>query len=458
MDATSLSRIASWVNGRLTAGRGDAKITDVCTDSRSLKAGDLFVALKGERFDGHDFLADAARLGAAGAIVGQVPAGLPAAFGIIEVPDTLRALQALATSYRATLPLKSVCITGSNGKTSTKDLTAAVLATKFSVTRTEGNLNNHIGLPLSILRADSSHRAGIFEIGMNHAGEIAPLAAIARPDVGVITNIGVAHIEFLGSREAIAQEKGMLAEAVGRDGTVILNADDEFTASIAKRTQAKIVTAGLRGGDVRATDLEQLSRGIKFRLHATGRCVEAELPVPGEHMVRNALLACAVGIVLGLTLEECAAGLRNLHLTEGRVTQREMAGLQIIDDTYNANPDSMSAAIRTLARLPVNGRRIAVLGRMGELGRESERGHRSVGEVAGQERIQCVITVGDEARWIAESAGSAGVPTVIPAADLDEAVRALREYARPGDAVLVKASRSARLERIIQAIEKGAAA
>jgi UDP-N-acetylmuramoyl-tripeptide--D-alanyl-D-alanine ligase len=456
MDATRLSTIADWVGGSKPSA-GDTAVTTVCTDSRTIGRGDLFIALRGERFDGHDFLAGAAQLGAAAAIVESTPAGLPPGFPCIRVPDSLRALQALAAKYRATLPLKCICVTGSNGKTSTKDFTAAVLGTRFRVTRTEGNLNNHIGLPLSILRANSDHQAGIFEVAMNHAGEIAPLAAIARPDIGIITNVGIAHIEFLGTREAIAQEKGMLAEAVGRDGVVILNSDDDFTPSIAKRTRARIVTAGLKGGDVRATDLEQLSRGIKFRLHATGQCVEAELPVPGEHMVRNALLACAAGITLGVTPQECAEGLRNLRLTAGRVTQKEIAGLQIIDDTYNANPDSVAAALKMLARLPVQGRRIAVLGRMGELGAESERGHRGVGEVAGREKIDCVITVGDEAAWIAESATAAGVPAVIRTGDVEEAVRVLRDYTRRGDTVLVKASRSARLERVVQALEKGAA-
>ena len=453
MNATPLSQIAAWSGGRLAGGNPAQTITTVSSDSRALKPGDLFVAIRGEKFDGHNFLADAARLGAAGAIVDQETPGLPPSFALIVVADTVRGLQSLASAYRATLRLTSVCITGSNGKTSTKDLCASVFAQRFSVTRTAGNLNNHLGVPFSILRADSTHDVGVFEIGMNHAGEIAPLAAIARPDIAIVTNVGVAHIEFLGTREAIAQEKGTLAEAVGENGTVILNADDTFTPSITKRTRARVITAGLLGGDVRATDLEHLSTGTRFRLHATGQSVQADLPVPGEHMVRNALLACAAGISLGLSLAECAAGLRALDLTAGRLTQKTIGGIRILDDTYNANPDSMSAALVTLARMPGTGRRIAVLGGMGELGKESERGHRSVGEVAGREKIACVITVGESARWIAEAAENAGVREVIRAADADEAARTLRDIAKPGDTVLVKASRSARLERIVQAME-----
>lgn len=453
MDATPLSQIAAWCKGRLAAGNPAATASVISSDSRALKPGDLFIAIRGEKFDGHSFLAEAARLGAVGAIAEKEMPGLPPSFALILVTDAVRALQSLAAAYRSTLRLTAVCITGSNGKTSTKDLCAAVLAQRFSVTRTAGNLNNHLGLPFSILRADSSHDVGVFEIGMNHAGETAPLAAIARPDIAIVTNVGIAHIEFLGTREAIAQEKGMLAEAVGENGTVILNADDAFAPSIAKRTRARVMTAGLQGGDVRATDIEQLSSGMKFRLHATGQCVEAELPVPGEHMVRNALLACAAGITLGLSLHECAAGLRTLNLSAGRLTQKTFGGIRFLDDTYNANPDSMSAALVTLARMPVSGRRIAVLGGMGELGAESERGHRSVGEVAGRENISCVITVGEPARWIADAAENAGVSEVLRTTDAEEAVRALRGIAQPGDTVLVKASRSARLERIVQAME-----
>ncbi len=457
MNATPLSTIAQWAKGRLLSGSASALVSNVCTDSRALKAGDLFIALSGENFDGHTFVAEAAKLGACGAIVSIVPAGLPADFVVIEVADPVQALQSLAGAYRATLSLRVFCITGSNGKTSTKDITASVLGQRLRVTKTLGNLNNHLGLPLTLLRADSTHEAGVFEIGMNHPGEIAPLAALARPDVAIITNVGSAHIEFMGTRDAICLEKGALAEAVGESGTVILCADDDFTPRIARRTRAKVITAGLSGGDVRATDLVSLSTGTKFRLHSTGQSVEAELPVPGEHMVRNALLACAAGLSSGLTLEDCAAGLRTLELTKGRLTQKTIGGIQLLDDTYNANPESMSAALVTLARMPVAGRRIAVLGRMGELGHEAESGHRSVGEVAGREHISTLITVGEEARWIADSAEAAGVAQVLRVANPDDATAALHDIARPGDAVLVKGSRSARMERIVQDFEKGGA-
>jgi UDP-N-acetylmuramoyl-tripeptide--D-alanyl-D-alanine ligase len=301
----------------------------------------------------------------------------------------------------------------------------------------------------------------VVEMGMNHAGELAPLAAMAKPDAAIITNVGVAHIEFLGTREAIATEKSVLAEAVSPGGTVILNADDDFTPFITKRCRGRVVTAGIVGGDVRASDLQPLSSGIKFRVHATGRCVDAELPVPGEHMVRNALLACAAGLAFGLTLEECAAGLGALQLSKGRLQQKRVGKLLVMDDSYNANPDSMIAGLATLAQMPGAGRRIAVLGRMGELGPEAERGHRQVGETAGHLGIACVIAVGDEAGWIAEAARQAGVRGVIHVATTEEAAQALRDFAREGDVALLKGSRSAKMERVLQtleAMERGEAA
>jgi UDP-N-acetylmuramoyl-tripeptide--D-alanyl-D-alanine ligase len=455
MNATSLATVAKWAQGRLLTDRPEATITRVCTDSRTLRPGDFFVALRGENFDGHTFVAEAARLGAAGAMVEKTPAGLPSEFGVIEVEDTLQGLQRLSGAYRDTLSTKVVAITGSNGKTSTKDLTAGVLGKRFRTAKTEGNLNNHIGVPLTLLSLVSSDEVAVVELGMNHPGEIAPLAALAKPDAAIITNVGLAHIEYMGSREAIAQEKGTLAEAVSTKGTVILNADDDMTPSIAKRCRAKVMTAGLKNGEVRASQLRTLASGMEFQLESGGRSVSASLPVPGEHMVRNALLACAVGLVFGLTLEECAAGLGALELSKGRMQQKQIAGFTVLDDSYNANPDSVVAGLATLAQLPGSGRRIAVLGRMGELGHEAEAGHRRVGLAAGEQKLACVIAVGDEAHWIAEAARTSGVHQVIHVADTAAAAAALRTVAETGDIVLVKGSRSARMERVVQALEKG---
>lgn len=453
MDPTSFDKIAGWGGGRLVAGEPSDTASVVCTDTRALKAGDFFVALRGENFDAHTFVAEAAKRGAAGAMVAEIPGDLPPGFAVIQVPDTLRGLQQLAANYRRTLSLQVVGLTGSNGKTSTKDLTASVLGEHFQVTKTEGNLNNHIGLPLTLLRTRSGDQMGVFEMGMNHPGEIAPLAALAAPDVAIITNIGMAHLEFMGSREAIALEKGMLAEALQPSGTLILSAHDEFTPGIAARTKADVVLAGIGLGEVFASELRPHFSGTKFRLHADGRSVEAELAVPGEHMVRNAVLAAAAGRVFGLSLEQCAAGLIKLRLTKGRLEQKVIRGIQILDDTYNANPDSVGAALRTLSSMPAAGRRIAVLGRMSELGAEAERGHRLVGEIAAREHLDCVISVGEEAHGIADAAWRGGVEKVVRAESTDEATKALRELAKPGDVVLIKGSRSAKMERIVEGLQ-----
>jgi len=453
MDATSFETIARWTEGRLIAGEPVGTVTVVCSDTRALKAGDFFVALRGENFDAHSFVAEAAKRGAAGAMVEKIPAELPPGFAVIQVADTLRGLQKLAENYRRTLSLQVVGLTGSNGKTSTKDLAAAVLGVHFAVTKTEGNLNNHIGVPLTLLRARGGDQVGVFEMGMNHPGEIAPLAAMAAPDVAIITNIGMAHIEFMGSREAVAQEKGMLAEALQPSGTLILSAHDEFSPSIAARTKADVVLAGIGIGEVFASELRPHFSGTRFRLHADGHSVEAELSVPGEHMVRNAVLAAAAGRVFGLSLEECAEGMTKLTLTKGRLEQKLIRGIQILDDTYNANPDSVGAALRTLASMPAAGRRIAVLGRMGELGVEAERGHRQVGEVAAREHIDCVIGVGEEAQWITDAAWRGGVEKVVHVGSTDEATRTVHELVKPGDVVLIKGSRSAKMERIVEGLQ-----
>src|SRR5882762_4570507 len=262
MNPLSILQISKLAEAKLEQGDGKTSIERISTDSRTIKKGELFVALRGENFDGHKFVEATAEPGAAGAIVDLKWNGkVPSKFVIIRADDTLLAYQKLAANYRKALSLKVLAITGSNGKTSTKDFAASVLGRKFRVSKTQGNFNNHVGLPRTILEANSQHEAGVWEIGMNHPGEVAPLARIAAPDAAIITNIGVAHIEFMGTREAIAKEKGALAEAVSATGTVILNADDPFSNEIADRTHAHVILAGTNSGTIRAIDIQQSADG-----------------------------------------------------------------------------------------------------------------------------------------------------------------------------------------------------
>ena len=469
MNPLSASQIAKFAGAKLESGDGNVRIDKISTDSRTLKRGELFVALRGENFDGHQFVEATAKLGALGAIVDlgwecadaspRRPVGvahrsyhakLPNEFAIIRAEDTLRAYQNLAANYRRSLPIKVLAITGSNGKTSTKDFAASVLARKFRVTKTEGNFNNHVGLPRTILEASSQDKVGVWEIGMNHPGEIAALAKIAAPDAAIITNIGIAHIEFMGSRDAIAYEKGALVEAVGLEGTVILNADDPFSEIMAARTRAKVVFTGIKGGTVRATDIRQTSDGCEFTiLEGAHRC-RAQLPVPGLHMVQNALLAVAAGRAFGLSIEESAAGLATAPLARARLQIKEIGGVQFIDDSYNANPDSMTAALRTLVELDADGKRIAVLGEMRELGEESEVGHREVGEAAAELGVDQLIAIGKNGAIIARAAEHAGLQKSVAVRSIIEAAELLANVAAPGDLVLIKGSRAAQTERVIE--------
>src|SRR5437762_3014410 len=452
MNPTPLEQIAKFAGAEIFSGDGKVFIDKISTDSRAVKRGELFVALRGEKFDGHNFVESAAKAGAAGAVVDSSWKGkVRENFALIRVKDTLQAYQKLAANYRKSLSLNVVAITGSNGKTSTKDFAAAVLARRFQVTKTEGNFNNQVGLPRTILEATSRDEVAIWEIGMNHPGEVAALAKLAEPDVAIITNIGVAHIEFMGSREAIAAEKGALAEAVGAQGTVILNADDPFTREIAARTRGKVILAGTTAGTIRASEVNQSGSGTDFTILEDAHRCRAQLPVPGLHMVQNALLAVAAGRVFGLSLEECAAGLVAAPLTKARLQVKEVRGVQFLDDSYNANPDSMKAALRTLVELDAEGQRIAVLGEMRELGDESERGHREVGETAAALKVDHLIAIGNVAATIAEAAQRAGLQNSSTVASTAEAAELLGELAAPGDLILIKGSRLARTEQVIEA-------
>src|ERR1700730_10285447 len=453
MNPLSILQIAKLAEAKVETDDGKTSIERISTDSRTIKNGELFVALRGENFDGHKFVEDVAKRGAAGAIVDPKWKGnVPNKFALLRASDTLLAYQNLATYYRKSLSLKVVAITGSNGKTSTKDFCASVLRRKFRVTKTQGNFNNHVGLPRTILETTSEHEVGVWEIGMNHPGEVAPLAKIAAPDAAIITNIGVAHIEFMGTRDAIAKEKGTLAEAVGPEGTVILNADDPFSEGIAKRTRARVVLAGINNGVLRATEIEQSASGSEFTILEGGHRCRARLSVPGLHMVQNALLAVAAGRAFGVLLEECAVGLATAPLTKARLQIKEINGVQFLDDSYNANPDSMKAALRTLVELDADGKRIAVLGEMRELGAESQRGHEEVGEEAAALGVDQLIGIGEDS--IADAAEKAGLENSAVAKDASEAAEMLSEIVRPGDLVLIKGSRSSRTELVLDEFAK----
>ncbi len=451
MDPRTFEQIAALVGGQLHGGSA-GQVTKIVTDSRSIRAGDFFVALRGEQFDGHAFLPAVKKAAAAGALVSEVNVQLNG-FTQIEVSETLSALQRLARGYRRELRLKAIGVTGSSGKTSTKEMIASVLETRFSVIKTIGNYNNHIGLPLTVLGGSNLDDFGVFEMGMNHAGELAPLCEIAQPDVSVITNIGTAHIGHLGTREAIAAEKAVVAEAVSAEGFVVLNANDEFTEWIAARSKARIVRAGFERGEVSAQSVDECARGVTFTLRHGAKSTRVSLPAHGEHMVTNACLAAAVGLELGLTLEECAAGLEKTTIPGNRFKIQNLGPLVVINDAYNANPDSMVAALKAATQLSAKGRRIAALGRMGELGKESAEAHRRVGRAVAAFEFDYLVTVGDEARLIAESARSAGLKSVERTDTHEQAVEALLDYLEPGDLLLVKGSLSSSMDRVVQGLE-----
>lgn len=458
MDKTSLTEIASMCDAKMLRPDTGVAISNINKDTRTIRPGDLYIGLRGENFDGNKFTAQAIEGGAA-AVLLDSPGDAEKfadAIPVLLAENSLIALTKLAAAWRSKLDLKVLGITGSSGKTSTKEFAAAVLGSKFKVVKTQGNLNNHIGVPLSILAATTSDKAAVWEIGMNHPGEIAPLAALIKPDCAIITNIGTAHIEFMKSRDAIALEKGMLAEAVPEGGTVILSADDDKSLSIASRCRAKVVLTGLKDANLTATDIIPGANQTTFKvsLHSGNETTTAlgSIPVQGLHMVQNALLAIAAGLEFGVPLESAVKAIARTELAGGRLEKRIHKGVTFLDDTYNANPDSMEAALSTLRIMPAEGRRIAVLGRMGELGAYAAEGYSRTG-CAAAKYADVLVTVGAEARQISKAARGAGFSRIHEVEDTAAAARIIDQLARPGDLVLVKGSRSARMETLFQKLQ-----
>jgi len=450
--------VASAVGGTVLPGAaGDTVVHGVTVDSRSVSAGDLFVALVGDRVDGHGFVDAALSGGASAALVrtGSSAGGLGA---VVEVPDTATALLDLARAERSQLNAIVVGITGSTGKTCTKDFAAAVLGRRYEVVASPASFNNEVGLPITLLSADERTEAIICEMGSRGPGHIRLLTEIARPVVGVVTNVGVAHMELFGSPGVLRDAKAELPESLGADGTAVLNADDPVVAGFAGRTAARVILFGDgAGAEVRAADvITNRSTGrSRFRLHTPAGSAVVSLPAPGEHMVANALAAAAVGWALEVPVESVAEGLGSAEISGGRMEVRDApGGFRVLDDAYNANPTSMAAALRAARWMAGGGRCIAVLGPMAELGSIAADEHERIGELAARLRIDVVVTVGAEAELIAAGAEREGVEPdrVIRCDGVEDAVRALAGIVAPGDLVLVKASRVARLERVAAAL------
>lgn len=460
MKSLLMTEVAQGSGGRLLRGRGDAKALRIHTDTRSLRPGDCFVALKGDRFNAHDFLADVPATGAVGAMISEtISQSFPEEFALVQVPDTLKALQDLSLWYRRQLPIRIVGVTGSSGKTSTKEMIAAVLRQKFRTPATQGNLNNHIGVPLTLLGFDTDDERGVVEMGMNHPGEIAPLARLAEPEVGVITNIGVTHIEFFGEQRGIAQEKSELIAALPETGLAVLNADDKWTATIRARTRARVVTAGFsESADWRARNCSITAEGIRFVLSHGKEEIALVLPYFSRPMVTNALMAAAAGHFYGLTFPEIVEGLKAVKLPGNRMQMIQRYEGWIMNDAYNANPDSMKAALHALHEFPAPGRRIAVMGSMGELGSHAPQLHLEVGAEAASIGFDWIIGVGPHAEDYRKGVESARPSqSIMTFAETAAAGEFLKKELKSDDSILLKGSRFMKLEAIIPQIQPGEA-
>ncbi|MFL5778605.1 MAG: UDP-N-acetylmuramoyl-tripeptide--D-alanyl-D-alanine ligase [Chloroflexota bacterium] len=447
--------LVGLTGGRLLT-RSDSPIRGAAVDSRSVRPGELFVALPGERTDGHRFLADAVAHGAAALLVTRPPGDLAAGLAgvtVVMVPDALAALHAIAANWRSRFDPLVTGVTGSIAKTSTKEAIAAVLARRFVTLKNEGNQNNEVGLPLTILRLGPEHEAAVLEMGMYVGGEIADLARIARPAIGLVTAVQAVHLSRIGSLEAIEQAKGELLEALPRTGTAILNADDPIVSRMRKRTIAPTMTYGFDPrADVTAEAIESAGvDGMRFDLRAAGRRRRVETPALGRMAVHNGLAAAAVGVAAGLDLDEIAAGLADGWSAPHRAEIVRVGAVTIVDDSYNASPGSVLAALDLLAGLP--GRRIAVLGEMLELGEGHVDGHLAVGHAAAGV-ADLLVVVGAAASPIAEGAMAAGLARdrVFRVPDRDGALDALDSRLRDGDVVLVKASRGIALDLLVETL------
>jgi UDP-N-acetylmuramoyl-tripeptide--D-alanyl-D-alanine ligase len=410
------------------------------TDSREVVQGGVFFALRGAEMDGHRFVSDAIERGAAAVVVDR-RMGIPSGIAEVVVADTWKALYSLASFVLESVNPLVVGITGSNGKTSTKEMTAAILGARYNVLRTTGNLNTETGVPLTILKLEPEHTALVVEMGLQRAGDIGRLVTLARPKIGVITNIGVVHMEFFESQTGLANAKGELVAGLPKDGRAVLNADDSFFPQLTLLSAAPVSTFGMASGHFRVEGYKALpDGGSEFRV----RGERVRLSLGGRHQALNAAAAFAVGDAAGVTVAEGAPALAGIAVEHRLEEKRTPDGVLIVDDSYNASPESMSAAFETVREMPHEGRLLAVLGHMGELGPLAEKAHEQIGQVAAQLFDSVAVVDTPLGRILARAARAEVVP------DNAAAAAWVREHARPGDLVLVKASHSRRLDEVVQ--------
>jgi len=453
MEPVTLGHIADWCGAAVAEDLRGLPVSGVSTDSRTVQAGELFIPLVGETFDGHTFLGNAADRGAVAVLSAHRDFVWQKQNPVLYVDDTLAAYQAIAAGYRQTLHAKVVGITGSVGKTTTKEMTAAILAQRYRTTRTEGNYNNLIGLPMTVLTAPADCEALVVEMGMNHFGEISRMTAVAKPDVAVISNIGVMHIEFLGSRAGILKAKMEIMEGLSEDGLAVLNGDEPLLWECRNILKHRIAYFGVQNPEcqVRAVDIETFNGGTRFTCCIGDSSFPVELSVEGEHNVSNALAAIAAGVELGATKEDIQTALRDFVNVGMRQTIYEKNGYQIIEDCYNAGPQSMEAALKLLGERECKGRRIAVLGDMLELGNRASAEHFRIGRMTAK-RADLLMAYGKTAKEYVTGALTGGMPQrdTLSFETPEATANALRMRAREGDTILFKGSRDMCMEQIIE--------
>lgn len=450
MEKISLKEIARAVNSNIDS---EIYIDEICTDTRKIKEGSLFIAIKGENFDGHDFIEQAFEKGAAAVISSRKIERE----NVVLVADTKRALLDLARYYLSRFSVFTVGVTGSVGKTSTKEMIYSILSYKAKTLKTEGNFNNEIGMPMTIFNIDASYKNAVFEMGMSDFGEILDLTKVARPNAGVITNIGVSHIETLGSRENILKAKLEIAEGMGHDAPLILNKDDKLLETVSMKLDRPVIYYGIdnKTSDVVASDIKSENGKTSFDISFFGRTIKASIPTVGRHNVLNALAGFCVGLVAEMEAEEIVKAMKDYQNSGMRQNISKIGERTVIADCYNASPDSMKSAIDVITSLDCEGKRVCVFGDMLELGELTKEAHLEVGKKVGRDgRIDMLLCYGERAEDIKRGAMQIGMKNVRWFKEKDELTGFILNNVKKGDAIIYKASRGMKLEEVMNAVNK----